>query len=404
MRIALASIHPRPLSGQIENLVGLAQALTRRNHVVEVVSAFPNDLLLGPERHTLTSRHKWSFVDHPGRVARIVRDLVRLSSRVDLIQLHLPTPAFTTLADLVQALVRVPVLVYYEAHLVHVPDLWNLERVRAAPEFYLPRLLINNHLVARLGPQSAARYLVSSTYQKTQLLALGIPPRRIDLVPNLLPYDKLVHIPAETARARLDLPAGRLLVYFGHYNHIKGVDVLVDAFRLLAHRFDDLKLVLAWSGVGHSPQVDALQQDPVLGKRVIQLGRVNVPELLAASDVVVLPYRLTIGQAVYPAALLEAMTANVPVVTSDLPLLRELTLSGETAELAAPEDPSALARAICVTLLNPARVQQMQSAQREWTRNHRPQHVVQDYERLYFQLLAPETRVLQPARNRADLS
>ena len=40
MRIALASIHPRALSGQIEGLVGLAQALQDNGHTVKLVSAF----------------------------------------------------------------------------------------------------------------------------------------------------------------------------------------------------------------------------------------------------------------------------------------------------------------------------------------------------------------------------
>lgn len=137
-----------------------------------------------------------------------------------------------------------------------------------------------------------------------------------------MPDDKLVRIPRATARARLNLPGGRLISYVGHYNHIKGVDLLADAFRQLATRYEDLRLALAWSSVGNSPTVTALQNDAHRGARVIQLGRVNVPELFAASDAVALPYRLTIGQAVYPAVLIEAVAANVPVVTSDLPLLR----------------------------------------------------------------------------------
>lgn len=162
MRIALASIHPLPLSGQIENLVGLAHALEQRHHDVTVVSAFPNDILLRGERLQLKNHHKWAFVDHPVRVTRIFKNLIQLSTRIDLIQLNLPTPAFTGIADLLQSLVRVPVLVYYEAHLVNPRDLLNLARLRAAPDFYLPRLLINNNFIARIGWQRAARYLVSS--------------------------------------------------------------------------------------------------------------------------------------------------------------------------------------------------------------------------------------------------
>jgi glycosyltransferase involved in cell wall biosynthesis len=401
MRIALASIHPRPLSGQIEGLVGLAQALRKREHDVTVVSAFPGEAILGAERLKLASKQGWSFVDHPFRVVRILNQLVRLSSQVDLIQLNLPTPAFSTVGDLLQAIVRVPVLVYYEAHLICPRDLLRLDWLWEAADFYLPRLLINNRLVARLGWHRAARYVVSSKYQKAELRAVGIPPSRISVLPSLLPADKLAPGSREAFRTRHNLASARVMTYIGHYNHVKGVDTIADAFRLLAPRFPELHLVLAWSGMGKSRRVNEMLREPALAGRVTQLGRVDVPELLAASDVVVLPYRMTIGQAVYPAALLEALAANVPVVTSDLPLLRELTNHGEKALLARPEDPAALASAVECLLTVPGLVQRMSAAQREWMQQNHPRRVVKDYERLYAQVIPHQATVL-PVHTRAD--
>jgi glycosyltransferase involved in cell wall biosynthesis len=402
MRIALASIHPRALSGQIEGLVGLAQALRTRGHAVTVVSAFPRETILGADRLKLSSGHTWSFVDHPFRVVRILSELVRLSSQVDLIQLNLPTPAFSTIGDLLQTLVRVPVLVYYEAHLIRPRDLLRLDRLREAADFYLPRLLINNRLIARLGWHRAARYLVSSKYQKAELRTLGVASPRISLVPNLMPCDKLAHGSREAFRTRRNLSSARVITYVGHYNHVKGVDVIADAFLPLAARFPDLHLVLAWSGLGKSRGVERMLRDPAMSGRVTQLGHVNVPELLAASDIVVLPYRLTIGQAVYPAALLEAIAANVPLVTSDLPVLRELTNQGQTALLAPPEDPVALAGAVERLLTTPGLAHQMTTAQGEWMQRNHPQRVVRDYERLYEQVTPQLATVRPQVHSRAD--
>ena len=403
MRIALASIHPRPLSGQIEGLVGLAQAMESRGHRVAVISAFPNEMLLSPDRLKLMSAHRWSFVDYPFRVARIVARLVAVAPQVDLIQLNLPTPAFALLGDIVQTLVRVPVVVSYEAHLVEPRDLLRLDRLRDAPLFYVPRLLINNRLVARFAFSRAAQYLVSSKLQKNELVDLNIAPRRISRLPNLMPRDKLAHAPHEQTRAKLNLPPGRLITYIGHYNHVKGVEVLLDAFRRLAPRFDDVHLVLAWSGLGKSRQVNEFLLDPQISGRVLQLGRVNVSELLSVTDLAVLPYRLTIGQAVFPATLLEALAANVPVVTSDLPLLRELTGDGQTALLAPPDDPAALASAIGRVLNEPNVAQQMMISQQRWWQQVRPARVVKAYERFYRNTLEEQARVLQPARNRANV-
>lgn len=392
MRIALASIHPRPLSGQIEGLVGLAQALKTAGHSVQVVSAFPSQQLLSPDRLRLAVTAHRIFVDQPLRMTRVLVRLLRLAPHVDLIQLNLPTPAFSIFADLLQTLVRVPVVLGYEAHLVSARDLLRSDGLRQSPGFYLPRLLINNRLVARLTLRRAARYVVNSQFQKTELIALGVSPSRVHVLPVVLPRDKLV--PSRRAAARTALPTGRLVTYVGHYNHVKGVDVLVRAFQALAPRFSDLHLVLAWSGVGTNRRIEQLLSDETLKSRVMQLGQVRVSDVFGASDVVVLPYRLTIGQAAYPAALLEALAANVPVVTTDLPLLRELTKDGTTALLVPPENPAALAAGIERVLNEPLLVQQMLEAQRQWATEIQPERAVQGYERLYEQVIARQTAVL----------
>ena len=401
MRVALASIHPRPLSGQIEGLVGLAQALQARGHSVQVVSAFSSRDLLSADRMPLAVKSQRIFLDQPARMTRILVRLVRLAPHVDVIQLNLPTPAFSIYADLLQTLVRVPVLVGYEAHLVAARDLFRFGCLRAAPDFYLPRLLINNHLVARLTLCRAAGYVVNSQCQKTELISLGVAPEHIHSLPPILPHDKLMRTQRETTRNTL--PAGRLVTFVGHYNHVKGVDVLILAFQMLAPRVPDAQLVLAWSGVGSNRRAAQLLADRALEGRAVQLGQVRVPDLLSASDVVVLPYRLTIGQAAYPATLLEVFAANVPLVTTDLPLLRELTDGGKTALLVPPDDPIALAAAIERVLNEPALVSQMVAAQRELVQQIQPLRVVQEYERLYGQIITSQARVLRPARHRERL-
>ena len=333
------------------------------------------------------------FIDQPTRISRILARLVQVASHVDLIQLNLPTPAFSLLADLLQSLVRVPVLVGYEAHLVHLHDLWQDQNLYRSLAFYLPRLLINNRLVARVTWQRAAGYIVNSGQQKNELVALGIPVRRIHLLPTVLPSDKWVR--RERTSMRSAFPPGRLVTYVGHYNPVKGVDVLVEAFRLIAPRFPDAHLVLAWSGVGANRSVDELLSDAVYQDRVLQLGQVSVTELLSASDVVVLPYRLSLGQAAHPTTLIETFAANVPVVTTDLPIYRELMQEFPMALLVPPNDPRALAQAIEKILSDSDLVRQMLTAQRRWSEQAQPACVIQSYEQLYAQVLhASEARIL----------
>lgn len=86
-----------------------------------------------------------------------------------------------------------------------------------------------------------------------------------------------------------------------------------------------------------------------IASRVQFLGeRKDVPALMAQADVFLFPSRWE-GMGL---ALVEAMTAGVPVLASDLPVIRECGLSRES--LIAAEDVSAWREAIAATLTRPA--------------------------------------------------
>src|ERR687887_101952 len=118
VRICLASIHPRLLSGQIERLVALGQELRA----------------LG-------------------------RDVCRAAREVDVVQLNLPTPAFGFVADLVQMLVPVPVVVGYEAQLCDLEEVLRRGHLWRAPAFFAPRVFVNNGLLARMTLRRSRRYV-----------------------------------------------------------------------------------------------------------------------------------------------------------------------------------------------------------------------------------------------------
>jgi glycosyltransferase involved in cell wall biosynthesis len=75
-----------------------------------------------------------------------------------------------------------------------------------------------------------------------------------------------------------------------------------------------------------------------LGKVVRLLGdRSDVPDLLCAADLFVLPSR----REGFPGSVVEAMALGVPIVATDLPTTREAV--GEDATLVAVDSPAALA-------------------------------------------------------------
>jgi glycosyltransferase involved in cell wall biosynthesis len=87
-----------------------------------------------------------------------------------------------------------------------------------------------------------------------------------------------------------------------------------------------------------------------LAGRVHFLGqREDIPDLLAALDIFVLPSQRE-GVSL---ALLEAMAAGLPVIVSRVGGLPEVVTDGETGLLIPPQDPEALAAALARLLAEP---------------------------------------------------
>jgi glycosyltransferase involved in cell wall biosynthesis len=268
-----------------------------------------------------------------------------------------------------------------------------------------------DRLTARLTPRRAARYVVSSRLQAAELAAVGVDPARTAVVPNAIDGPKLRRWPRRAARRALGLPEhDPIVAYVGHYHHVKGADVLAAAFPAVARAVPRSRLVLAWSGLGEAEPVERALAAAGLGGRVQRLGRVDVAQLLSAADVVALPYRMTIGQAAFPGLVLEAMALGAPLVTTDLPLLRELVEPGRTALVCPPDDPAALARRIVELLVDADLARSMAAAQAAATAGRfDPALLARRWEEIYAEVLAErlaagrQARVLQPAGGRGGV-
>ncbi len=386
MRVCLASLHPRVLSGQIDSLTGLGRALVRRGTEVTLVAPFDTGALLngalaeldtGPTRLLPAARQML------GAIPRVVQ----ASRGCDLVHLALPTPAFGWLGNVVQARVAAPVLVGFEGHLVDTRELFKARRRSRAWRSLLILWAVNNRLFGRLRPYRCRAYVVSSHYQRDELIALGAPVDRVVVLPNMVEESKLAGCAPRVARRCLGLQDCVPVVgYVGHFNDGKGVDVLAAAFRALSERLPSATLALAWSGQGDPRPIQ--QRLAGLEARVTWLRKVHVGTFLSAIDVLALPYRSTAGQAAFPSLLLEALHARRSLVTTDLPLLREVTSLGPVALNCPPERPDLLAERLELLLRSEEQRRAMSEAQGWVVQTHfASQALVQRYEQLYTSML-----------------
>jgi glycosyltransferase-like protein len=180
------------------------------------------------------------------------------------------------------------------------------------------------------------------------------------VVPNGVDVGRFTSVsPAAAHALRVRYGIGRrpLLLSVGGIEPRKGSDVLVRALAQLCRGPGD-RPVLAVVG-GHSFQDHRWYRDAVLaelpslglqiGADVLLIGTVEdeeMPSWYAAADVLAFP---SIKEG-FGLAVLEAMSAGTPVVTSDLPVFREYLVNGRDALLVPVGDMDALARSLSQAL------------------------------------------------------
>lgn len=152
-------------------------------------------------------------------------------------------------------------------------------------------------------------------------------------------------VPKGEARAALGITAKNVMLFFGYVRAYKGLFVLLDAMKKLAHRGDLLLLV-----VGEFYDDEAAYRSRVaelgLGDRVRFVSSYvpnrEVGRYFGAADVVVLPYRAATQSGIVQIA----YNFDTPVIATRTGGLAEVVVDGRTGFLVAPDAPEELAAAI----------------------------------------------------------
>jgi len=180
----------------------------------------------------------------------------------------------------------------------------------------------------------------------------------------------------------------------GRMEEVKDQVNLANAFiRLMKDQPDNnnnLRLVMIGDGVLRQPAQSLLEMAG-LGDVVWLPGeRDNVPELLGAMDVFVLP---SLAEGISN-TILEAMATGLPVVATSVGGNSELVVDGETGLLVPRSDPDALAAAIrCYVETPDLRRRHGENARRRCEAEFSITTMVNNYQVLYESLLPPNKKV-----------
>jgi len=217
---------------------------------------------------------------------------------------------------------------------------------------------------------------------------VGVPERKVVVVPNVVRTDEIRFTEEGRARVRgeLGIPAGAFVVgCVSRFHYKKRNDVVVRAVREL----DDERVHLILAGTGDT-EAELRELAAPLGERahIIPTPGAEVPEVLSAFDVSVFCPSPTEGA---PRAVILAMLASRPCLSTGAEGVADM-IYPEFGAIASPEnDPASLAPLIARYIGDPARVSRDGAAARAAAENtYAAPIVAEKIERLLSAALAGE--------------
>lgn len=248
--------------------------------------------------------------------------------RIDILHSHLFAPIVGACAS--AFLNRIP-------HIGTLHDIYTIEEKRSRVK----------HL--RLASALGTRLVAVSDGMRRRIEELGFPAGRIRVITNGADIDRFQGSGDNALRSKLGIsPDETILVCVGRLAGIKRHDVLIEA----ASKLGPLPYRLLLAGDGPERQrLEGLVSRLGLGSRVMFLGqRDDIPEILKASDAFV----LSSDSEGLSCSIVEALSAGLPVIATDVGGNPELVEDGITGFLAPPGDPARLAEALVKVIKDPA--------------------------------------------------
>ena len=212
----------------------------------------------------------------------------------------------------------------------------------------------------------------------------GLRADKIEIIPNGFDASRFQGVKPAALRRELGLPDDAVLIgCIARLEEQKGIPYLVRAAKELAERIPRAAFLIAGSGPGETSLRDLVHELGLTG-RVRLLGhREDVPAVLAALDVFVLP-SLWEG---LPNVVLEAMASRLPVVATGVDGTRDLVADGANGLLVPPEDAQSLANAIARVIESPDLARDLADAGHAAAQDYTIERMVERTQQVYGRVL-----------------
>jgi phosphatidylinositol alpha-mannosyltransferase len=286
--------------GVQECVLALYEELTKRGHNVKIITPLPRDYDGIVPDHIITigtSANVRAFfgtqMQFSGTVDTEAIDAMLSRENFDLIHFHEPwVPVLSR-----QLISRSKAINVATMH-ARLPDKIASKTIAEIFTPYVKAVL--RHVVAYTAVSQPATHFIG-----------GLTHKKIIIIPNGIDINKYTNGHSRKPSAK------KKILYIGRLEKRKGVRYLIDAFAVIAEKYNDVELLI----VGSGPEENNLRQrvDDYELSNVEFLGHVDDDqkiELLHTADVFCSPARF--GES-FGIVLLEAMACRLPIVAGDNP-------------------------------------------------------------------------------------
>ena len=293
-------------------------------------------------------------------------------SRPHIVHTHMAKAG--TAGRLAARLARVPIVVHtFHGHTFH--SYWG--PVKSAVFLQIERTL---------GAMTD-RVIAVGDAQKADIASYGVAPlNKILTIPLGLEIEPMLDAEQHRGRLRAELGVGAdrpLIGIVARLVPIKAHEVFLEAASIIRAASPESTFLIIGDGERRA-ELEAMAGQLGIAEATRFLGwRDDMREVYADLDVVT----LCSNNEGSPVALIEALAAARPVVSTRVGGVPNVVQDGESGLLVPPRDPAAFAEAVLTLLRDPARAAQLGLAGRKAVfPKHASTRLVQDVERLYLEL------------------
>ncbi len=275
--------------------------------------------------------------------------------------LHGHTPNFSYLTNILGKMINVPTIItlHFNVGLSLSIDQkcflycqsMDLDRCLSCSKLGIPNIKgkIWNIGIKKIFLQSANRIITTSKLIKNNLIQHYKIMNNISCVPNWVDLQRFKLRKKDTGLLRkLKInKKEKIILYCGQIYKRKGIEYLIQAMPEISRKINDCKLLITGeldSKNAFHIKIHELINQLKLKNNIIFIGYfkyMDMPKLYSIADLFILP---SLEEA-QPLAILEALAAKVPIVTTSLVTIKEIIKDGENGILIKPRNSEEISRA-----------------------------------------------------------